>query len=321
MSRKRTRSEQYREVDRQGFWKLLKEAYGEIPQEVNAQDATTTVYYKQLLINAIKSNFVVQCPDWWSVDYMLDLLILGGHFYVSNSAAGILPFFGNSHGINVFDRPPHSTLVNSILGTMDRVLTGTTEFASPNAAVVYLYDDREYRSMIPLINRYSQRLANIDASIDINLLNTRTAFMFNCEDSKQSAEAKAVYDKIARGEPAVFTKVKKPLDDPRDSGIDITILPVKENYIVDKLIDARYYILSQFYTEIGINSTPYEKKERQVVDEVNSNVGQQRCNIAYMQRNLERCSENVRKMFNIDFNIEYKPERLNETPENIFNND
>lgn len=288
-------------TEKQDYWALLKRAFGEKPQEVNAQLVAATEQYRQELINIMKGRFEITCPDWWDIDYMLSLLICAGRFYVTDSTAGVAPFNGGSHGLNIFERPTDVTIANPVLGTFDRKLTGE----NANAVVVYLYDDRYYRSFMPIIDRYAQRLANCDCSIDVNLLNTRVAYIFNVHDSKQADQAKAIYSDISAGKPAVFTTVDDIMDRDHQRNI-VETLPVKQNYIADMVIDAKRAIIAEFLTYCGINSLPIEKKERLIKDEVMSNNEEASYNVSYINDNLERQSEAIRRMFGINFNIKLK---------------
>lgn len=292
MSKRGTRTTRVQEQD---YWKLLKETFGEFPKEVNAQLVESTMYYKNNLINILKGHFIVEAPTFWDIDYILDLLILGGRFYVCDSPLGILPFNGTSSGVNVFNRPTDVTITNQVLETFDRIL-------GKDCVVVYLFDNKFYRSFVPALDLYAQRLANIDASMDINLINTRLPWIFNAQNDKQAKEAKYIYDKVTRGEPAIFTKVNTSLTND-DDGLLVTSLPVKENYVTDKLLEAKRSVLNEFLTIVGINTTPFEKKERLVVDEVNSNNEEKNYNIRYINNNLKNCCDKVFEMFGIRLKI------------------
>lgn len=288
-------------TEKRDYWNMLKNAFGEKPTSVNAQLVAATEQYRQELINIVKGRFEVTCPDWWSKDYLLTLLICAGRFYITDTSIGVCPLNGGSHGLNVFERPSAVTIANPVLGTFDRKLTGK----NADAVVVYLYDDRYYRSFMPIIDRFAQRLANCDCSIDVNLLNTRVPFIFNVHDSKQAATAKELYEKVSQGEPAIFTTTDD-LMDPSSNRDIVETMPVKNNYVADMIIEAKRAIVSEFLTYCGINNLAYEKKERLIVDEVRSNNAETEYNVAYINNNLQHCSEEVRKMFDIEFDIKLK---------------
>lgn len=289
--------------NKRDYWAMIKQAFGEKPVNVNAQLNYRTQFYKDILTNIVKGRFKVKCPDWWSVDYMLDLLIFKGRFFITDSVIGVAPFDGNAFGINVFKRAPSLTVVNPILNTFERKLFTKRK----NAVCVYLYDDLHFRNLTSVIDIYAEKLANVDGSTDINLINTRVPYIFNASDSKQAEEAKLIYDKISRGEPAIFTKVKDVMN-PQEGGLDVSTLPVRDMFIADLLFEMKKAIMADFLTLIGVNTTSYEKKERLIKDEVNSNNAEILYNISYSQKNLERQSKQVREMFGIEFEIGWEEE-------------
>lgn len=274
-----------------GYYDMVRDAYAEQPSEVNAQFTIQTEFYKDILLNIAKGRFDIQCPEWWDKDFMLDCLLLEGKFIVTESdKVGVAPFQGNISGTNMFLRGSQIEIVNPILGNWmcERY---------KDAVVVYLYDDRWFRSITNIISYYAQRLANIDCSIDVNLMNTRVPWIFNAENTKQAKEAKLIYKKVSEGQPAVFTKVRRSGDLDREGGLDVSSLPVKNNYVTDKLIEAKRAIISEYLTYLGINSVSYEKKERMVTSEVEMSQGESAYNIEYPKDNLKDCCDATNEMF------------------------
>lgn len=296
-------------AEQRALAEILGEAFETEPKDVNGQFNLTTNYYFYELLNIVKGRLDIRCPDFWNKDFMLDSLILQGRFFITDSAIGIAPFNGNPNGLNVFNRASQVEIVNSILGTWKRWITGT-KMNKKDACVVYLYDNLYYRSAIDMLRMYSQRLASIDCSFDVNIMNTRVAFIFNVNSTQQEKEAKKVYSKVSKGEPAVFTKVKDTLH-PDDGGLDVQAFPAKDVFIADKLIETKRSVMAEFLTKWGVNNTAYEKRERLTNDEVNSNNVEIDANVAYIRDNLALCSEKVRNMFNIDFDIKLKESSIN----------
>lgn len=299
MSTKRTRQQ------KQDYWKMLQEAMGIEPKDVDGQYSYDTLYYKQQIISIIKGRFDVKCPEWWDIDFMLDQLILNGRFYVSDSPSGIAPFDGSRYGLNMFNRSNAVTITNPVLATFRRWLAFAGSTKTNQAVMVYLYDNLNCYSFVPLINHYAYKLASLDCSLDVGIMNSRVAFIFNAEDSKQAEEAKLIYSQISKGKPAIFTKVKDALT-PDSKGLEVQAFPVKENMVLAELIDAKRAIISDLMVELGINTTPYEKKERLLVNEVDSNNQEIEARVAYVKDNLKRCSKLVRDTFGIEFEIKLK---------------
>lgn len=270
------------------------------PKNVDTK-ATSTLFYSAELLKILKGRFIIKCPSDWDKDYILDTLLLKGVFCVTDTRLGVLPLECSVYGVNVFNRPSKIVITNPILKTIRRTLR-------EDAEIVYLYDDKNFRTVNLLIDMYAQKLANCDGSIDVNLMNTRTPLIFECADSQQVATAKAMYDKISRGEPAIFKRAKNALE---TNELIVHMQNTKNSYIVDNIQDAKRTILNEFLTIIGINNANTDKRERLNSDEVNANNQELFVNIDYWKENLKLCSERVRKMFNVEFDISLKEYEVN----------
>ena len=99
--------------------------------------------------------------------------------------------------------------------------------------------------------------------------------MYMGASTKAGAQAlKEAVDNINKGEIAVVLD-KRIMNDRTKGGNAVDPITVYEyfnsnNYLTDKLLQDRANILSEFDTEIGISSLPYQKKERMVVNEAES---------------------------------------------------
>lgn len=283
---------------RKNFAKAMEDTFGRKPTEVEGIYSSNTLYYQKQLHLLLKGRFELTCPADWDVDYVLDCL-LDGHFVVTDSPLGILPFTASISGTNVFRRPTHVEITNPVLSqTITRTL-------GVDAVVVYLYNNLDFRGVFPLINKYAYQLANCDAAVDVNLMNSRVPFVFECADGKQANEAKKLYDKISRGEPAVFYRpVSSVLGE--DNKMAFYPLPVRQNFMVPEIQDAKRTIMNEFLTTIGVNCNNVDKKERVNTIEATANNEEIETAAAYWKRNLKECCSKVRNMFGIEFDIKMK---------------
>ena len=80
---------------------------------------------------------------------------------------------------------------------------------------------------------------------------------------------------------------------------------VKNVYIADLVQAEKRAIYNEFLTQIGINNAAEEKRERLLVDEVNSNNDELMINMNYCYENIKKCVEKVNKMFP-DINLSIK---------------
>ena len=266
----------------------MQEAFGTKPNKVNGQLTLRTDYYKWVLLNKIKGEIEVECPETWDTDYFLDTLLLEGKICITDTSAGVIPLQCGVYGLNAFQRPVSVNIANPVLGSFSRNI-------DQDCVLMYLFDNKVFKSFQPTIDIFAQRLANCDSSIDVNLMNTKVAYVFDCIDSKQAEEAKLIYDKIASGEPAVFYHSTSGMN--MSDKMQFFKNDVKNVYIADLVQAEKRAIYNEFLTQIGINNAAEEKRERLLVDEVNSNNDELMINMTYCYNNIKKAVEKVNKMF------------------------
>lgn len=283
---------------KESMWEALQETFSQKPTKVDAQNAERTLFYTDYLINILKGLFEVKCPEEWSIDFMLETLIRNGVFSIQDTTAGILPLNCQPFGVNVFYRPTNVNIANPIIGTFTKTI-------GVDCTLIYLFDDKIFRSFMPLVNVYAAKLAMCDSSIDVNLLNSKVAFIIDCADKKQADEAKLIYDKISRGEPAVFY-TDDAMMSPGGKRLVLNKVDVKNSFVADLIQNEKRTIMNEFLTMIGVNNVATEKKERLVTDEANANNEELYVDMAYVYRNIKKQVKLANKMFptiNLDIKI------------------
>lgn len=131
----------------------------------------------------------------------------------------------------------------------------------------------DYMGIWDIITRYAARLAQIDESIQMSIVNSKFALIFGATTKAGATFLKKMYDKIQAGEPAIIFDAKAlAMIDPqtKESAIVDLSRNVKDTYIVTELLQDFETVLHEFDTEIGIPTLPYQKKERMVTDEAQS---------------------------------------------------
>lgn len=125
-----------------------------------------------------------------------------------------------------------------------------------------------------LFRKYADMLTIIETSIDCAMYNSRVSTIFNAESDAEAQKIRAMFDQLAMGKPFIITNSRKPVDVLKQNVarplIELTGAN-RNGYIVDLLLRDRWTIICNFLTEIGVNNNPFEKAERQITDEVNSN--------------------------------------------------
>lgn len=271
-----------------GYWEALKESLGIHPQEVKGQGNLTTEYYFWLLLNTVKGIFEIDCPDYWDKDYMLDVLLLEGYFAVIDTYYGVLPLRAGLAGLNVFNRPNEVIIANH-----DKHITNIRGRIGKDCEIVSLHGSGYRRGIAHILQIYAEKLANCDAAIDVNLINSKTAHVFGAKDQKEAEALKAMYDGISEGKPAVFVKTRvAELSDTSFFKAD-----VKQNFVTPDIQIAKRKIIEEFLTVFGVNNANTDKRERLNSEEVNSNNMELLVNTSYWNKNITDACERCNKMF------------------------
>jgi hypothetical protein len=158
-----------------------------------------------------------------------------------------------------------------------------------------------YRSdIMPICDRYATLLAQCDSSISVNLQNSKVTFIALASSKQVAQSMRAMYDKISAGEPAVFVKGDQ------INGDNILYNHVKENFIASDVQILKRKLMSEFLTEIGVNNTNTDKRERLTDDEVQANNGEVQLNAGYWFDNIKEGIEQTNKMFGLGLSVKLK---------------
>lgn len=277
---------------------LLRQLYGLNPQDVDGQLNTSTWEYKVRLFRRIMSIVDFDgIPKTWDVDFMKRVLFSRGYVaIIKTSEFGIIPMECTLTGYNVFYQPTTAVVANPYLNDKTRFVIGE------DCALIKI--QYNYMSVWPLLNRFATRFAMIESGIDVNLLNTKAAWVFDCDGSAQEQTARKIYSDITAGRPVVFTRVNNsPLNS--DGKVGVTMLDVNKTYITDKLYDAYRETEYAFLTEIGINNSNVDKKERVNTLEVQANDDELRNSIKDWKDNIEAGCLSVKEMFGINLKANF----------------
>lgn len=291
MSRRRTKggnnNGSYVGMAKNKTFEAMLKAYGVQPTDVNGQFTARTLFYKEKLSQIIKGLFEIDCPDSWDKDYFLDVFLFDGKICVTDTSMGVIPLRCSLYGVNVFNRASGINIANPVLGNLQRT-------KDVDAVLLYLCDNKFFENFNAIVDIFSEKLASADGAIEVNLMNSKVAWVCFCENAKQAQEMKFIYDMVSRGEPAVFPG-SRPQDAPE--AFQFFNSNVKQNYVADLIQTEKRSIMNEFLTLIGVNNGNIEKKERLIVDEVNSNNDEIQCNIKLMKMNIDDGVKKVNNMF------------------------
>lgn len=270
------------------FSDLLNEFFARKPKDVDGVANTSAMYYRAKLLRLILQRFKWEnIPENWEYDYFIEHLFLDGIIGITDTSAGILALKCGLTGIGIFEQPTEAIFANPVLGNFRRTLGEDCEI------IKIQYD---YHGIGWILDRYSVLLAMCDSSLATNLMNTKIAYVFGATNKTQAETFKALYDDIAMGKPAVFTSTG-------NTGLmkeQLFTMPVKENFIADDVQLLKRKIINEFLTDIGINNTNLDKRERLTDDEVNANNDEVLANISHWYDNILDGISRANKMFDLD---------------------
>lgn len=263
------------------------------PKTVEGLNNLSVWYYYHKLFKMVSNIFVFELPEEWDEEYFIENLLLRGPLGVADTPLGIAALKCNYSGINLYNKPTEFCLLSPVL-----IDSKTYKIGIDGELVHIGYINREFQSLDNLILKYATLLAEVDASMQTTLINSRVAVLFEASSSTMLKEFQLIYDKVTRGEPAVFMRTS-----PDDEGNHALFNNVKQTFIGIELQDFKRGIINEFLTEIGINNSNTNKKERLITDEVNSNNIELESNIDYYYRNISKCFEKVNKLFNLNLKV------------------
>lgn len=257
---------------------------------------TRTAHYRTELMKLVGGIFTIECPDDWDKDYIRDTLLRFGYIIVSDTDFGVLPLQGALQGYNYFNNPT-DVIINVPL------IPGLHKKIGVDCELLYIQRiprSRIYYNFIKIVDIYAQRLASADAAIDVNLMNSRMAYVAEAETKAQAESIKLAYDKVSNGEPLVVYRKDVALN---SNGLNVFFNNVKQNYIADMVQDSKRTIINEFLTAIGVNNANTDKRERLVTGEVNANNQELVANTTIWKENLKRCCDKINAMFNVGLSV------------------
>lgn len=171
-------------------------------------------------------------------------------------------------------------LVNDIIDVKDGVKIRNNELKIPT---------RGY------IKEYSEKMFQVELAIKMNVEQQKFPYMI-ATNKKQELSMRNLIQKIQIGEPAIFHS-----DDLKMKNIEV--FQTQAPYVADKLNQYRFELEREILTFIGVNNN-FEKKERVIVDEVNSNNEFIKRNIEVQLKYRELACEEINKKFGLNISVE-----------------
>lgn len=239
------------------------------PNTVKPYNNQAFDFWTRSLFQRACSTLDIKLPSFWeeNLDLMYWVLFCRGFVGVGEMAE-LGKWFNpvTLYGYNFYYKPTNAVLTNPALNNNAKhdLVIGT------DCQILKLTPD--YQGIFDIIYYYAEKLASMDCAINTAIINTKLAYIMAGKNKAAVEALKKIFDKISRGEPAVFLDSKL-ANDPVSKDEPWQALfrdNLKQSYIITDLLKDFQTILNNFDCEVGIPTIPYEKKERMVQSEAES---------------------------------------------------
>lgn len=245
-------------------------------------------------------------PDNWDFEYFITNLFSYGYVGICDTSIGVVPLACGLTGINAFNHPTTAMFANPVLGSFEKSLYSD----NPSDACALVRIQYDYHGANHLISKYASQLAEIDNSISVNLRNTKVAQILFADGKQQAATLQKMYKDIDNGKPVVAIKTDALTPE------SVYFNHVRETYIASDLQLLKADIINDFLTDIGLNNTNIQKRERLIVDEVNANNEEIKSNVEHWLDTINRGFERANKVFNLSLSVRLRSFRKRGTANN-----
>ena len=161
-----------------------------------------------------------------------------------------------------------------------------------------------------IICYYAEKLANMSAALDMNIENSKLAYVIGANSKSGTNFLKKCFDKIKAGATAIiFDSRITPTEEfttletfQRDN--------LKSSYMVTDFNQDIQTLINQFDAEIGIVNVPYEKKERMTSFEAQSKQSDGIARATLWKDTLQRSFDEFNELFGENVKVVYNYEYM-----------
>ena len=148
------------------------------------------------------------------------------------------------------------------------------------------------------VNLYAIRLAEVQRTIDTNMLAQKTPVTIICPENERLA-FKNIYKQITGNKPVIWGTSELNLD-------NYKVLNTSAPYVVDKLTLYKHDLWNEVMTFLGVNNANQDKKERLVESEVGANdeqIEQARFNMLDARK---LACKKINDMFGLNIDVKFR---------------
>lgn len=272
---------------------------------IHSADTYTSQFFQRYLWQDLIGVLKWTLPEEWSYDYFTYCLYMYGFIAVFNTDKfGVICQQCGLQGYNIFYEPTHAVISSPLLKGILNPRIGT------QCAVIRVNAD--WGGMWDLITYYADLMTLACESMGMNLINSRLSYILYAGNKNQADTLKSVFERIISGEPAVCVDNVMYNDAMKGLAVQPFVGNVAHNFIADKLLEVLHNIENMFLTQIGIPNSNDQKKERMIVDEVNSNNTATAIGTLTRLERMQKGAKQAADMFGINISVDWRiPPELN----------
>lgn len=146
------------------------------------------------------------------------------------------------------------------------------------------------------VKDYAEKMVEVNQAIRANVKQQKFPYLFIC-DVKSKDAMKSVFEQLENGEPAIYGGKSIDLQN------NVDVLNSNAPFVVDKLQEYKYELEREVLTFFGLNNN-FEKKERLLIDEINSNNDyiNSMCDLMFKER--QKAIEKVNEKYGLNIIVE-----------------
>ena len=257
-------------------------------------------FYCRYLWQKLVNVFTYDLPEDWAADTVQAALFGNGCCAVVPTAKfGLVAAWATPGGYDINMEPHFVVIANRLLPT----LTGKQLVIGRDCAAIHIAPD--WCGAVDLIATYATKLALAMQAIDVNLINSKIAYVFAARDQASAKSFKAMMDKINTGEPAVVVD-KALFNDDGSPNWQLFTQNLKNTYLVSDLLCDLKKIEHEFDSKVGIPNANTDKRERLITDEVNANNAETAIIAAGWLEHIQTGLKQVKDMYGVDIKIDWR---------------
>ena len=251
---------------------------------------TYQMYLRQFLTLAENVFVYENMPDYIDTAYLNKTLVRQGAiaFFYDDVLEKVLalPYVSNGR-LDVYNRPKRIQVYGK---------NGYTNTLKEGEFVIMYDNNGRYPIYIDIL-QYAERYANVTRTIDINIAQQKTPRVWKTSTEKEKT-VRDIANEVDGNVEKIVTYDNINLDD-----IELILAPAP--FVADKLQEQKDKVWSEFLRLIGISNLSFQKKERNISDEIQAMQGG---TIASRYERFEprkKAIEEINSKFGLEIKVEY----------------